>query len=186
MINLAAVHEHGYSLEEKTVFIWTDEDLDAALAGQAARNILMLDTLAPSKPLTIVLNSPGGSTVQGLALYDIIKDCASHVIIKVYGEASSVAAWILQAGDTRLLSPNSRMMVHVGTEVYEESHPEVIKNWVEFNSKIVEARFEQIIYDRIKLVKPRFTMAQLRKLLLFDTVFTPERALSYNLIDGII
>ena len=69
----------------------------------------------PKCKVIIVLNSPGGYCVDGLALYDFLRDmrkAGHHVTIKVYGEASSMGGILLQAGDKREMSKFSYLLIH--------------------------------------------------------------------------
>lgn len=68
-----------------------------------------------ASPITIVLSSEGGSENAGYAMYDAIRACRNPVIIEGYGAVMSIAALVLQAGSSRLLSPESRFMIHNGT-----------------------------------------------------------------------
>ena len=67
-------------------------------------------------PITIRLNSPGGTVFDGFALYDFVsllrKEHGIHVTVHAMGHAASMASVLLQAGDTRLISKNSWFMVH--------------------------------------------------------------------------
>ncbi len=65
--------------------------------------------------LTLVINSPGGSVFEGWRLFDELRaaSLAGHQIItKVRGMAASMAAVIVQAGDTRIVGPESYLMIH--------------------------------------------------------------------------
>merc|ERR1712087_87009 len=60
------------------------------------------------------INSPGGSVIAGLALYDTIQHINSEVITCNVGMAASMASFILGAGERgkRIALPHSRVMVH--------------------------------------------------------------------------
>lgn len=69
----------------------------------------------PGKPLTVTLNSPGGSVIAGLALYDHIRDLSRrghHMTVKVRGMAASMGGILLQAGDTRVIGPEALVLIH--------------------------------------------------------------------------
>lgn len=72
------------------------------------------DLDATSGPIRVFLNSEGGEEPAGYALHDAIKMCRNHVTIEGYGSVWSIAAAVFQAGDRRLLAPNSLLMVHNG------------------------------------------------------------------------
>ena len=62
----------------------------------------------------LYINSPGGSVIAGLALYDTIQHIQSPVITCNIGMAASMASFILGAGERgkRVALPNSRVMIH--------------------------------------------------------------------------
>jgi ATP-dependent Clp endopeptidase proteolytic subunit ClpP len=69
----------------------------------------------PTCPIEIVLNSPGGSVFDGLALGDLIEsmsDAGHHITTRVAGKAASMAGVILQFGDTRIIGRNSWLHLH--------------------------------------------------------------------------
>ena len=68
-------------------------------------------TLAEMQGLTeFVINSPGGSLFEGLAMYDLIKN--TGVEVGVIGIAASAATLPLIASKTRWGTPNSRYLIH--------------------------------------------------------------------------
>jgi ATP-dependent Clp endopeptidase proteolytic subunit ClpP len=73
----------------------------------------------PGQSLSFVFNSPGGTLVDGRALYDYILHLRSqghHITTICLGEASSMGSILLQAGDVRVMGPNSWLMIHEGAD----------------------------------------------------------------------
>jgi ATP-dependent Clp endopeptidase proteolytic subunit ClpP len=69
----------------------------------------------PEQPITVVFNSPGGVVTDGFTLYDFLRELSRsghHITTKCMGAAASMGAILMQAGDTRVMTPNSFMMVH--------------------------------------------------------------------------
>jgi ATP-dependent Clp endopeptidase proteolytic subunit ClpP len=69
----------------------------------------------PETPLEIVFNSPGGSVIHGLALYDFIKQLQdkNHKVTTVArGMAASMGGVLLQAGDERIIGKNAHVLIH--------------------------------------------------------------------------
>jgi ATP-dependent Clp endopeptidase proteolytic subunit ClpP len=69
----------------------------------------------PGSPITVVFNSPGGSVLDGLALFDYLRQlrqAGHHVTTVALGRAASMGAVLLQAGDRRLIGENAFMLVH--------------------------------------------------------------------------
>lgn len=69
----------------------------------------------PDKPITIVFNSPGGDVIEGLALYDqihMLRNEGAKVDTHTLGQAASMGGVLLQAGETRHMSPHAYMLIH--------------------------------------------------------------------------
>lgn len=69
----------------------------------------------PGEPIEITVNSPGGSVLHGLALYDTIlrlRRKGHHITTRGTGLIASMATILMQAGDTRILDANSWFMIH--------------------------------------------------------------------------
>ena len=75
----------------------------------------------PKEPIEITFNSPGGGLFEGLALYDFIhqlRDSGTPVNTKALGRVWSMGGILLQAGETRKMSPHSYLMIHEVTSGY--------------------------------------------------------------------
>merc|ERR1712232_1527188 len=97
---------------ERIVFMASD--IDDELANQIIGVMLYLDSEDSSKPIYLYINSPGGSVISGLAIYDCMQHIQSEVITINLGLAASMGSFILAAGSKgkRLALPSSRIMIH--------------------------------------------------------------------------
>jgi ATP-dependent Clp protease protease subunit len=68
----------------------------------------------PERPISIYLNSPGGSFTALTAIYDTMRYIKPDVQTVCLGQAASAAAVLLAAGTKgkRLALPNSRILIH--------------------------------------------------------------------------
>jgi ATP-dependent Clp protease protease subunit len=163
-----------------------ESGVDFAMAEVAIRGLMTLDAAAPDgdKPITIVMNNPGGEVYHGMAIYDAIKSCKNYTTILVYGHAMSMGSIILQAADERILAPHATVMIHVGTDgAYDHAE--------NFQRRAVEGRrMDKITHDillaRIREKHPKFTEKKMKKLLDFDTYLDARAAVDLGLADGII
>lgn len=64
------------------------------------------------KPVTVLINSPGGDYFEGLAIYNLLRDHPEQVTVKVLGIAASAASVIAMAGDERLIARAGFIMIH--------------------------------------------------------------------------
>ena len=88
--------------------------LDDELANQLISILLYLNAENHFKNIYIYINSPGGSVVSGLGIYDIMNYVQPEITTICIGSASSMASFILTGGtrDKRLAFPHSRIMIH--------------------------------------------------------------------------
>ena len=73
-----------------------------------------METEHPEKPVTIYINSPGGSADSGFAIYDMIRFVRPPVRTVVNGLCASAAVLVFLAGDKgqRFSLPESRFLIH--------------------------------------------------------------------------
>lgn len=97
---------------ERILFIGTPIDSD--VANIVNSQLLYLQTENPSKPITIYINSPGGSVYDGMSIYDVAKFISCPIGTTCCGTAASMAAVLLASGDKGLRNslPHSQIMLH--------------------------------------------------------------------------
>ena len=98
--------------EDRIIFLGTPISDDIANAVMA--QLLCLQSMDPERPISIYLNSPGGSFTALTAIYDTMRYIKPDVQTVCLGQAASAAAVILAAGTKgkRLALPNSRILIH--------------------------------------------------------------------------
>ncbi len=99
-------------LKERIIFI--GEQVEDHMANTVIAQLLFLESEDTEKPITMYINSPGGSVTAGLAIYDTMQYIKPDVSTLCMGQASSMGALLLAAGakGKRLALPNSRIMIH--------------------------------------------------------------------------
>lgn len=63
-------------------------------------------------PITVRINSLGGSVFDGLAIYNLLRDHVGGVTIKIDGVAASMASVVAMAGTRVVMSESALMMIH--------------------------------------------------------------------------
>lgn len=88
--------------------------VDHELAAKITAQLLALEADDPDAPITILMNSPGGSVTDGFAIFDTIKFIRPRVRIVCTGMAASIATVILLAVDKqdRVALPNTKLLIH--------------------------------------------------------------------------
>jgi len=184
---------HSLDLTNRTLYISSgsysdgeDTGVDGQLAERVIKGLHVMDHnfKADDKPIMIQLNCIGGDVHHGLAIYDAIKECKNHVTIKVYGAAMSMGSIICQAGDERIMAPNSRMMLHYGNFGIDD-HSKTAIQWAKEEEKMNRV-VEDMYLSRIKEKRPKYKRSQLQTKMNFDTVLTPKEAIELGLADKII
>jgi ATP-dependent Clp endopeptidase proteolytic subunit ClpP len=182
------IHPETRTLYMGSVSVQEDGEsgTDAHMAERCIKGLHILEASAPNgdKPITIIMNNPGGDVYHGLAIFDAIKTCKNHVTIIVYGYAMSMGSIILQAADRRVMGSNARVMLHYGTDGFS-GHVKTLEKVAE-ESKKLSTWDEKLFLDKIKQKRSDYTIAKVRKLLEHDTFLTAQEALDLGLIDEII
>ena len=99
-------------LEARRIFFF--DQVDNATARMAIRKLWYLELTNPGKPITFIINSPGGSVDAGFAVWDHVKMISSPVITVVTGLAASMGSVLslCAAKGKRYATPNARFMIH--------------------------------------------------------------------------
>jgi ATP-dependent Clp protease protease subunit len=99
-------------LKERVVFLVGP--VTEVTANLIVAQLLFLESENPDKDIFFYINSPGGSVSAGLAIYDTMQFIKPDVSTLCVGQAASMGALLLCAGDQgkRFGLPNSRVMIH--------------------------------------------------------------------------
>ena len=99
-------------LKERVVFLVGP--VTEVTANLIVAQLLFLESENPDKDISFYINSPGGSVSAGLAIYDTMQFIKPDVSTLCVGQAASMGALLLAAGDPgkRFCLPNSRVMIH--------------------------------------------------------------------------
>jgi len=99
-------------LKERVVFLVGP--VNEVTADLIVAQLLFLESENPDKDIYFYINSPGGSVSAGLAIYDTMQFIKPDVSTLCIGQAASMGAFLLGAGEKgkRFVLPNSRVMIH--------------------------------------------------------------------------
>jgi ATP-dependent Clp protease, protease subunit len=99
-------------LRDRIVFLGTAVSDD--IANVIIAQMLFLESEDPDKDIHFYINSPGGLVTAGLAIYDTIQYIKPKVSTLCMGQAASMAAILLAAGEKgkRFALPHARIMLH--------------------------------------------------------------------------
>lgn len=99
-------------LETRTVLVCGPVTDD--MARDVMAQLLVLDAQSATKPIRVVINSPGGSVDAGYAIYDMMRFVKAPLYSVCAGLAASAATVILlgAAKERRYSLPNTRYLIH--------------------------------------------------------------------------
>ncbi|HNQ86258.1 MAG TPA: ATP-dependent Clp endopeptidase proteolytic subunit ClpP [Deltaproteobacteria bacterium] len=99
-------------LKDRIVMLGTEIDDD--IANLLVAQFLFLESEDPDNDIFFYINSPGGSVTAGLAVYDTMQYIKPKVSTICIGQAASMAALLLAAGETgmRYGLPHARILIH--------------------------------------------------------------------------
>jgi ATP-dependent Clp protease protease subunit len=99
-------------LKDRIVFV--GGEIDDETANAVVAQLLFLQAQDAEKEVSMYINSPGGSVTAGLAILDTMKMVKCPVATYCVGQAASMGAILLAAGEKgkRFALPHARIMVH--------------------------------------------------------------------------
>ncbi|MDJ0624838.1 MAG: ATP-dependent Clp protease proteolytic subunit [Candidatus Caenarcaniphilales bacterium] len=166
-------------MRERIIFI--GEEIDTHLANVVCSQILLLDSEDPEKDITVYINSPGGSVIDGLAIYDTIQYANAPISTVCIGQAASMASVLLLAGakGKRYGLKSCRVMIHQGSGGTQGQATDIEI----YTQELI--RLENLIND----IMHRHTDQPIDKLVKDqrrDNYMSADEALEYRIIDSIV
>lgn len=139
-----------------------------------------LDEINDDIPITVYINSPGGSVFTAYSIYNLLleKSKTNEITVKIIGVAASAATLIAMAGKKTLIAKTASYLIH-NPYMFGGGDAERFKKM----GKALEEITDQIIevYQR----KTKLNNATLKSIMKEDRMMTSQEAIKYNLIDGI-
>ena len=166
-------------LDSRIIII--SETIDAKLAKSMYSRLLLLEKDDPKKPVTLVINSQGGSADSGFGIYDMLKFIKPPIITLTAGLCASAAIIIFLAGEKgkRLALPNARFLLHQPSTsaVGPASDLEITANQI----LKIRDQFNRIIADETQQELDKITEDANR-----DFWLNAREAVDYKLVSKII
>jgi ATP-dependent Clp protease protease subunit len=166
-------------LKDNIVFIGTA--VDDGIANLIIAQLLFLEAEDPEKDIHLYINSPGGSTTAGLAIYDTIQLIRPDVQTICVGQAASMGAVLLGAGTPgkRFALPNSRILIHQPWGGAQGQASDIA----------IQAKEILRVKDRLNQILASHTGQSLEKIVADadrDFIMDAEEAKAYGLVDHVI
>jgi ATP-dependent Clp protease protease subunit len=166
-------------LRERIVFL--GQEVEDGIANLIAAQLLFLDAEDPGKDISLYINSPGGSSYAGMAIYDAMQYVKSDVSTVCIGMGMSAAAMILSGGapGKRFALPNAKMMIHQGSGGFRGTPADIqiaAKEILTMTRRMAEIISRHSGQD----------VEQVMKDIDRDRFMTPDEAVDYGLIDAVM
>jgi ATP-dependent Clp protease protease subunit len=166
-------------LKERIIFLVGP--VTEVTANLVVAQLLFLESENSDKDIYLYINSPGGSVSAGLAIYDTMQFIKPNVSTLCIGQAASMGALLLTAGEKskRFCLPNSRVMIHQPMGGFQGQASDI------------EIHAKEILYLKSKLneIMSKHT-GQSVKVIEKDTdrdnFLSADEAVKYGLVDAVL
>lgn len=166
-------------LRERIIFL--GQQVTSDVANLIVAQMLFLEAEDPDKDIYLYINSPGGSVLSGLGIYDTMNHIRPDVCTICVGLAASMGAFLLSGGapGKRMSLPNSRIMIHQPI------------GGAQGQATDIEIQAREIIYlkNYLNEALAKHTGKSLEKIgedTERDFFMSPAEAVEYGLIDSVI
>ena len=166
-------------LKERVIFLVGP--VNELTANLVVAQLLFLESENPDKDISLYINSPGGVVSAGMAIYDTMQFIKPDVSTLCIGQAASMGAFLLAAGQKgkRFVLPNSRVMIHQPLGGFQGQASDI------------EIHAKEILYlkDRLNRLLAEHTgqpIETLQKDTDRDNFLGAEEAVAYGLVDEVL
>jgi len=142
-----------------------------------------------NEAITVYYNQIGGEWTHGIAIYDYIKASPCHITIIGSGCVRSMGTIIMQSADERLLTLNTRWMIHDGFDGFGGIPKSFIATAEE--AKLTLTQMYEIYYDATKKwfdkqeYSEKRALKQIEQWCQADKYFSAEESVEMGFVDGI-
>ena len=166
-------------LKDSIVFIGTA--IDDLVANLIIAQLLFLEAEDPERDIHLYINSPGGVTTAGLAIYDTIQLIRPDVQTICVGQAASMGAVLLAAGTPgkRFALPNARILIHQPWGGAQGQASDIA----------IQAKEILRVKDRLNQILATHTRQPLERIVADadrDFIMDAEQAKQYGVVDHVI
>ena len=166
-------------LKDRIIFI--GDAVEDNMANLIIAQLLFLEAEDPERDIHLYINSPGGSTTAGLAIYDTMQLIRPDVQTICVGQAASMGAVLLAAGTAgkRFALPNARILIHQPWGGAQGQASDIA----------IQAKEILRIKDRLNQILANHTKQPLDKIVADadrDFIMEAELAKEYGIVDHVI
>ena len=155
--------------------------VDQSSANAICAQLLLLEAEDPTRDISLYINSPGGSVIDGLAIYDTMQFVSCDIRTIAVGMAASMGQFLLCAGTKgkRYALPHAQILMHQPSGGAQGQATDIsihLRHTIELKKGLAEriAFHTGQPIEKIEADSER------------DRWFTAQEALEYGFIDHVI
>ncbi len=166
-------------LADRILYLGTP--IDDGVANSVIAQLIHLESDNPDAPISVYLNSPGGSITSMLAIYDAMQFVRPRVETTCVGQAVATAAVLLAGGAPghRQILPHGRVVLHQPAAEGRGAIPDLIL-------EAEEVERTRSLLEELLAAHTGRSAEQVREDTERDLVLTPERAVEYGIVDSVL
>lgn len=167
-------------LSQRKVFI--EGEITPEAACEFIKKIMILNAEDASKPIDVLINSPGGEINSGMLIYDVIQASKAPIRMFCIGRAYSMGAVLFACGNHgRYMLSHSELMLH----------EPLLGNRVGGNSSSIKSISESLLETKRKMnqILSKHTgksEEEVEKATSYDHYYSPEESKEFGLCDQIV
>lgn len=167
----------------KDRIIVVEGEVNNQMATSIVAQLLLLEQQDPKKPITMYINSPGGSVMDGLAIADTMEFIACDVMTVGIGMQASMGSFLLASGTPgmRHALRRSQIMIHRLSGGTNGDYHNMEADW-EHTKELHKLLQEE--YARMSQGKT--TAKEFEELMRYNNWLSLEEAIKYGIIDSVI
>ncbi|OAK95059.1 ATP-dependent Clp protease proteolytic subunit 1 [Phaeosphaeriaceae sp. SRC1lsM3a] len=168
-------------LQERIITL--NGEVEDTMSATIIAQLLYLEAENPEKPISMYINSPGGSVSAGLAIYDTMNYIRSPVSTTCMGMAASMGSLLLAGGEPghRYILPHARVMIHQPSGGYRGKASDI----ADHAKEILRIRDKLNKIYQSHLTKKR-TLDEIEKYMERDYYMDAEEAVEFGIVDKIM
>ena len=179
-------NERAFDIYSKLIndrIIFLHHEVETGMADTIVAQLLYLESLDPEKEITLMINSPGGSVHDGLAIIDTMNYIKCPVRTLCMGSACSMGAAILVSGEPgrRCILPSGYVMIH---EVSSGQSGKISQQETNFKHSM---ELNELLMEKLAAsTNGKMTKEEMTDLCHRDIWLNAQKALEMGLVDQII
>ncbi|EDU49343.1 ClpP Protease subunit of ATP-dependent Clp protease [Pyrenophora tritici-repentis] len=168
-------------LQERIICL--NGEVDDFMSANAVAQLLFLEADNPEKPISMYINSPGGSVSAGLAIYDTMNYIKSPVSTICMGIAASMGSLLLAGGaeGQRYILPHARVMIHQPSGGYRGKASDIADHAKEILR--IRDKLNRIYQSHLTTKR---SLEEIEKYMERDYYMDAQEAVEFGIVDKIL